>query len=281
MLCTSEFRKRCLYSFAKRNFCAAKEKLVTVEINDKTGIATLSLNRPPVNALNFELLEAFKEAIKSIENNKYKGLILTSTNNRVFCSGLDIKELYEPDPERFKQFYAALKDSWLALYSCRLPTAAVINGHSPAGGCVLATCCDFRVMMPKLTIGLNETHLGLVVPKYIVDSFCNAVARRPAELALTQGKMFTTEEAFEVGLIDEIVECKEEGLQKCEEFLKRFKSVNPVAMGLTKLQFRKNDIKEFEAERQNELNSFVQRVLTPEFQEQLVTYIENLKKRNI
>ena len=54
---------------------------------------------------------------------------------------------------------------WIQLYSYKLPAAAAITGHSPAGGCLLSLCCDYRVMQgPKFTIGLNETLLGIVAP---------------------------------------------------------------------------------------------------------------------
>lgn len=53
-------------------------KLTTIDVNDKTGIATLTLNRSPINALNVELLQDLNESIKEIEDNKSRGLILTS-----------------------------------------------------------------------------------------------------------------------------------------------------------------------------------------------------------
>ncbi|XP_065368521.1 enoyl-CoA delta isomerase 1, mitochondrial-like [Calliphora vicina] len=265
---------------ALRCFSSEHEKLITVETNNKTGIATLSLNRPPVNSLNLELLQTLKETINNLEDNKCQGLILTAKDNGVFTSGLDINELYEAQKERLEQFYAAFQDTWLVLYSSRLPTAALINGHSPAGGCVYATCCDFRVMLSNLTIGLNETKLGLVAPKYVTASFCNALPNRAAELALTQGKMFTTDEAFKVGLIDELATSKKEGLNKCEQFLASFKGVNSNARAFTKLQFRKSDIEAFQKERNADLNVFVSRVLEPKFQQQLGKYIENLRNKN-
>ena len=94
-----------------------------------------------------------------------KGLILTSSMPSVFCAGLEITEMYQPDRSRLESFWGSLQDLWINLYSCKLPTAAAIAGHSPAGGCLLTMCCDYRVMVgPKFTIGLNETQLGIVAP---------------------------------------------------------------------------------------------------------------------
>ena len=83
----------------------------------------------------------------------------------VFCAGLEITEMYKPEQEKLEVFWGSLQDLWIELYSCKVPTAAAIIGHSPAGGCLLAMCCDYRVMVgPKYTIGLNETQLGIVAP---------------------------------------------------------------------------------------------------------------------
>lgn len=121
-------------------------KLTTVEVNDKTGIATLTMNRAPVNGLNLELLTSITQSIQEIEGNKSRGLILTSvgsikvchvlfnstwpllqSNPTIFSAGLDILEMYQPDKERIRAFWTALQDTWLALYGSSVPTAAAIN----------------------------------------------------------------------------------------------------------------------------------------------------------
>lgn len=80
MLCSLRLNTRII-PLAARNFCAAKDNSLAVEINDKTGVATINLNRPPINALNLELLQNFKETIKQLEaNKKCQGLILTSVS---------------------------------------------------------------------------------------------------------------------------------------------------------------------------------------------------------
>lgn len=75
-------------------------------------------------------------------------------------------EMYKPDPEKVKLFWSTLQEVWLQLYGSAYPTAAAIHGHSPAGGCLMALSCEYRVMCPKLTIGLNETRLGIMAPEW-------------------------------------------------------------------------------------------------------------------
>eukprot|EP00099_Drosophila_melanogaster_P007634 NP_001260304.1 uncharacterized protein Dmel_CG4598, isoform B [Drosophila melanogaster] len=254
-------------------------KLTTVEVNDKTGIATLTMNRPPVNGLNLELLQDLKSSIDEIESNKSRGLILTSSSSTIFSAGLDILEMYKPDKDRIRAFWTQLQDTWLALYGSSVPTAAAINGHSPAGGCLLATSCEYRVMVPNFTIGLNETQLGIVAPQWFMASFLSVLPQRIAERALNQGRMFTTEEALKVGLIDETANNKEEAIEKCVAFIGTFAKVNPLARSLTKQQFRAADLQQLQNGRKEDLEKFLFFVNQPAVQKGLGIYLEGLKKK--
>ncbi|XP_017075733.2 LOW QUALITY PROTEIN: enoyl-CoA delta isomerase 1, mitochondrial [Drosophila eugracilis] len=254
-------------------------KLTTVEVNDKTGIATLTMNRPPVNSQNVQLLIDLKTSVNEIEKNKCRGLILTSASSNVFSAGLDILEMYNTNEERLRVIWTELQNAWIALYATSLPTAAAINGHAPAGGCLLATACEYRVMLPKFVIGLNETQLGIIAPKWLMSGFVNVLPQRVAERALTQGRLFTTQEAFDAGLVDEIANSKEEALEKCAAFIGSFSKVNPLARGLTKLQFRAENIKEFEKIREKDVADFIALASRPEVQKGMGIYLENLKKK--
>ncbi|XP_013098387.1 enoyl-CoA delta isomerase 1, mitochondrial [Stomoxys calcitrans] len=255
-------------------------KFTTVDVNDKSGIAILTMNRPPVNGLNLDLLSDIHKSIDEIESNKCRGLILTSASNAVFSAGLDIMEMYKPNQDRLKQFWTSLQDTWLALYGSSVPTAAAINGHSPAGGCLLATSCEYRVMLPNFTIGLNETKLGIVAPKWFMSTFCNVLPRRVAEMALTQGKMFSSDEALHSGLVDELAPTKEEALAKCEKFFASFAKTNSFARAMTKQQYRSKDLQQLEDERQQDLEAFVFFVNQPSVQKGLGAYLEVLKAKS-
>lgn len=262
-----------------RSCSNVSNKLVLAEVDDKTGYATVTLNRPPVNSLNLELLTAFSETLDDLQNNKSRGMILTSSSNTVFCAGLDIMEMYKPKQERMKEFWSTLQDVWFKLYGSPFPTVAVINGHSPAGGCLLAMCCEYRVMMPNFSIGLNETQLGIVAPTWFMATMRNTLSRRDAELALTQGTLFSTEEALKVGLVDEVVANKEEGLAKAVSFLDRFKKISPQARSMTKQALRSKDIMELEDNRLQDVDLFVFAVTQPKVQKGLEVYLEALKKK--
>lgn len=188
-------------------------------------------------------------------------------------------EMYKPEAERLREFWSTLQDVWLKLYGSPFPTAAAINGHAPAGGCLLAMCCEYRIMLPKYTIGLNETQLGIVAPSWFMATMKNTISSRTAEMALTLGTLFTTEEALKIGLIDEIAVDKADALAKSEAFLNRFKKIPPIARGLTKQSFRNAAIQELELNRSTDVDLFAATVVNPIVQQSLGLYIEALKKK--
>lgn len=239
----------------------------------------MTLNRPPVNSLNLELLSDISAAIDELQNTRCKGMILTSSSKTVFSAGLDIMEMYKPDMDRCKKFWTALQDVWLKLYGSPFPTAAAINGHAPAGGCLLSMACEYRVMANNFTIGLNETKLGIVAPTWFMATMENTIGRRQTELALTTGKLFTTAEAEKVGLIDEVVDTKEQAIERCSLWLQQFKKIAPDARNLTKLAFRAKTIQDLEENRADDVERFLYFVQMPKVQKGIEAYLEALKNK--
>ena len=165
----------------------------------------LRLQRPPVNSLNLELLASFADSLAEAEGDKAcRAVVLASSSPKVFSAGLDITEMHDPDPERLRSFWRTLQGVWLKLSTSRVATVAAIEGHSPAGGCMLAMSCDWRVMSltdggadgRPLTIGLNETKLGIVAPFWFADTMAYVVGSRQTDLLLQTGALLTTEQAL-------------------------------------------------------------------------------------
>lgn len=134
-------------------------------------------------------------------------------------------------------------------------------------------------MLPKFTIGLNETRLGIIAPEFFVASYRNVLSSRDAEKALTLGQLFTTEEALDAGLIDEVATDKDDALAKCSDFLAQFKKVAPIARAITKQQFRGRDLAALRKNRQTDLATFLSVIQEPKVQAGLGLYMESLKKK--
>ncbi len=182
---------------------------------DHDGILELRLARPPVNALNQELLAALRDAIETAPAHGARGLIISGQAG-VFTAGLDL-------PWLMQQGVAAVEATWLAFGQvCRalaaspLLSVAAITGHSPAGGAVISLYCDYRVMaqsprsdepdqaLPPYRIGLNEVQVGLFVPDAIQFALRRVVGAYRTERLVVAGAMPSAEEAHAIGMVDEL-----------------------------------------------------------------------------
>lgn len=204
---------------AARGLCAAPEPaaLTSLEPLGEVAKATrvLRLCKPPVNSMSLEMLTSITDSLAEAEADESCRAVIIASAQKVFSAGLDITEMHQPDRERLRDFWYAVQEVWLRTSTSRLATVAAIEGHSPAGGCLLALSCDWRVMSladptsrpPKpFTIGLNETKLGIVAPFWFADSYRYVIGARQADHLLQTGALVTTEQAAAIGLVDEAVE---------------------------------------------------------------------------
>ncbi len=169
-------------------------------------IHELRLARPPVNAINPALCQALCEAIDNAIANGAEGLVL-SGGPKVFSAGLDVPLLLsiQEDGQALYDAWNGFFDAARALAACPVPVAAAIAGHAPAGGCVLALCCDWRVMAEgPFGIGLNETQVGIAIPPGIMRLMQRTVGARQAEALLLAGAMVESSRALDIGLVDEL-----------------------------------------------------------------------------
>ncbi|GAB3091234.1 enoyl-CoA hydratase/isomerase family protein [Lysobacter terrae] len=174
-------------------------------------IVELRLARAPVNALDPALCAELQQAITAAVKQGAKGLVL-SGNEKVFSAGLDVPYLLSLGEDRavLLAAWGAFFDAIRALASSPVPVVAAITGHAPAGGCVLALCCDYRVMAKAedvtrpFRIGLNETQVGLVAPIGIQKLMERAVGKHRAGVLLATGELVDAERANQIGLVDEL-----------------------------------------------------------------------------
>ncbi|MBL8264382.1 MAG: enoyl-CoA hydratase/isomerase family protein [Xanthomonadaceae bacterium] len=184
-----------------------------IETQDVGAIRCIRMARPPVNALNPELCRALIAALETAYSDGVLGVVLAG-NPKIFSAGLDVPYLVSLGDER-----RALLEAWQAFFGVarllaesRIPVVAAITGHSPAGGCVLALCCDYRVMARSVdpakpfAIGLNETQVGLVVPEGVQKLMRRIVGRYRTERLLVSGEMIPAERAHDLGLVDELAD---------------------------------------------------------------------------
>lgn len=257
---------------------ASKINFYIEEHKDK-GYIILKMNKPPVNSLDLDFLTEFNIQLEKIEESKdIKGVILTSNMPNIFCAGLDILEMYQIKQDRGSQFWTALQETWIKLYGSNKIYIAAINGHSPAGGCLLATSCDYRIMNKgPYKIGLNETLLGIKAPFWFRDTMINTIGYRETEKALQLGSLYSPEEALAVHLVDEIVDPKDL-MAKAEAQMAKWCAIPTVARELTKSSMRRDTLSKLLAQRQSDTQSFIEFSQRDSIQKALKAYLDALKK---
>lgn len=176
--------------------------LVRLECSD--GIATLHLDRPPVNAIDLALILQAEAALAEVATMDIRALVLTGAG-ACFSAGLDLKQvpLYSIDDQR--RTIEAINRACARLYALPVPVVGAINGHAIAGGLVLALACDHRVgARGNSKLGLTETRAGIPFPAVAMSivqaELSGAVARRLTLMARNYGP----EEALRDGILDEL-----------------------------------------------------------------------------
>ncbi|CAH1802708.1 unnamed protein product, partial [Owenia fusiformis] len=243
--------RRCLGAVLKngaamvqtRSYSAASGYLKVTTEND---IATIAMDKKPVNSLNLEFLTELSLTLEKLENEKCKGLILTSALPKIFSAGLDILEMYQPKEERLRQFWSTLQDVWLRLYGSPLVTIAAIS--------------------------------GIVAPFWFVDTMHNVVGHRQTEMALQLGTMFSSQEALSIGLVDRVVG-EGETVDAAKKEMSQWVKIPGYARQLSKMQLRKPTIDKLVARKEDDINYFATFITKDGVQKAMGMYLESLKKK--
>lgn len=134
---------------------------VRVESRDG-GIRILTMDKPPVNALGRELVDALGTSLLSLrDDNEARCLIVRSAGNH-FCAGADLKERRGMTLDDVRAFVPQLAGVCHAVASLPFPTIAAVRGTAAGGGCELALACDLRLLADDARIGLRETALAIL-----------------------------------------------------------------------------------------------------------------------
>lgn len=165
-------------------------------------IRELRLARPPVNALNLELLRTLGAAIGAAAGDD-AALVITGQPG-LFTAGLDVRAMLELDRDGVTRVFIELWRVQRAIACSPVPVIFGLTGHSPAGGTVLAIHGDYRVMAEgDFRLGLNEVQVGLIPGGVIHGAFRRLVGGHATQL-LARGALVDPSTALRVGLVDEL-----------------------------------------------------------------------------
>ena len=212
----------------------------TLNIIRKSNYAIVEINNGKVNAINESLGRDLIESFGQLEeDDDIKGVILTGRPH-CFSAGLDIVSLAQADREGGKDFWRAYLGAVQSMIRFPKPLVCAITGYAPAGATILTLCADYRVMAKgdKHKIGMHEFRMSMLIPEMMSDVYAYHLGEKQAWKAVQQARLFSSDEALEIGLVDESVEV-EEVLGRAEKHLKKVMGVYLPVYAKSKEYFRK------------------------------------------
>ncbi len=184
--------------------------LVEYAVKDRVGYITL--NRPEKrNALSHELVGELILAFDQAEKDSFAKVLVLKANGEAFCAGADLAYLQQLQHFSFEQNLEDsrhLKNLFLKIYQLKKVVIAQVQGHALAGGCGLATVCDFTFAVPEARFGYTEVKIGFI-PALVSVFLIRKVGEHKAKQLLLTGEVIKAETALAHGLINQVVKAEE------------------------------------------------------------------------
>ena len=174
----------------------------TIELGrDGERTATLTLDAPPLNILDLELLAELDARLAELQREPELQILFVRGSERAFSAGVSI---HDHTPEKLDRMILGFHGALRRLRALDAFTVALVDGHCLGGGLELALACDLRVATDRAKLGLPEIKLGCF-PPFAAALLPRAIgAGRALELILT-GRTFDAATALELGIVDEVV----------------------------------------------------------------------------
>jgi len=250
-----------------------------VKVTVDQRISHIYLDRGRSNALDQQMIEELQQTIIEAGGDPAVEGIIFHGKEDFFSAGLDLVALYEYNEEEVRRFWHTFFGFIRTLVAFDKPAVAAISGHSPAGGCVLAICCDYRIMAQgDYVIGLNEIPVGIIVPESISQLYSFWLGHAPAYRYLLEGKLFNPRDAMEVGLVDEVVDAKSIRTV-AERQIGKYTQYERNAWRQSKRNIRQSLITRFEADQTDAIESLLKQWWSPATRAILKAIIDNLKSK--
>ena len=177
-------------------------EFVTVEIDQ--AIATIRLDRPPMNALNTQVQEEIAAAAGEVSADPACRAVVLYGGPKVFAAGADIKELAEASYAQMAADSRRLQASFTAVAKIPKPVVAAISGYALGGGLELALCADFRIAGQGARLGQPEILLGVIPGAGGTQRLPRLIGPARAKDIVFSGRFVEAAEALDLGLVDRV-----------------------------------------------------------------------------
>ena len=181
----------------------------TILVTEEDGVKTIMLNRPDRrNAMTQEMQDELIAAMEKAGASGHTRVVVLAGAGEAFCAGLDMMHLQEMGNKSQAEHVADAERTarlFRTLYELPKPTIAMVHGAAIAGGTGLATICDFTYAAPGVKFGFTEVKIGFV-PALVSAYLTLQIGDKKARGLLLTGRLFQSEEALELGLINGVIQ---------------------------------------------------------------------------
>ncbi|MGB3715418.1 MAG: enoyl-CoA hydratase-related protein [Candidatus Promineifilaceae bacterium] len=177
-----------------------KESLFAT-FDPESGVAALTLNRPPLNILNIAMLRQLETEIERLSTRIGVRVLVLRASGKMFSAGVDVGD---HTPDKVGEMIPLFDRVCHSLAEFPTPTLAAIQGHALGGGCELVLCCDLAVMAEGSVIGQPEIQLAAMAPIAALRLPYLVGYRAAADLMFT-GRNLPADEALSFGLVNAVV----------------------------------------------------------------------------
>ncbi|NNF14356.1 MAG: enoyl-CoA hydratase family protein [Gemmatimonadetes bacterium] len=251
-------------------------------IDDATGVATLTLNRPDrLNALTFEVYDELRRAFYALHDEEAVRVVILTGTGRGFCSGGDVEDiigrLFERDMRGLLEFTRMTCDLVLSIRRCRKPVIGALNGTVAGAGAVIATACDMRIAAGSAKIAYLFTRVGLSgADMGAAWMLPRIVGLAKASELLMAGDFISADEAWRIGLYNRVVG-DGEALNAATELAEKLAEGPSFALEITKDSLNREASMDLEGALEAEAQIQAALMLHPDFRESYDAFVEKRK----
>lgn len=246
-------------------------------VEGRDGVAWVTLNRPPLNLIIPELIQALRDGVLGLHRNRAVRLAVIRGSGRAFTAGVDLHVMRNLDVASAKAFITTLHEALHAVHEAPFPVIAQLHGYCLGGGLELAMACDMRVASAETKLGLPEIRVG--VPSVIEAALMPGLIGpgRAAEALLT-GELIAAGEAERWGLLNRVA--PPDRLEaETQELVDKILACSPTAVRAQKELIRRWRQTDLATAIQYGINAFAACFATHEPREAMTAFLEKRPPR--
>jgi methylglutaconyl-CoA hydratase len=240
--------------------------------------AILTLNRPEKrNAINPPMIAELLTALDEIEKKKVRVVIMAAAGP-AFCAGMDLEMLSaiaQQSAQENQQDSRRMARLFRRIWSFPRPIIAAVNGYALAGGCGIATLCDFTLAVPEACFGYTEVRIGFL-PAIVSVFLTRQIGDKRARDLLLTGRKVSAKEAQQLGLVSEIVE-PDKLMSRANELADYLVEVSPGSLSRAKRLLVTAEQAGVDADLERAVLENARIRCTPDFQEGIASFLEKRK----